>query len=62
MSREIFEVLYPVDFFGMKGYSCDGWAGETKEEAVMESLLRAGVEFGEAGDRLALGEIVVRQI
>ncbi len=41
-SKETFEVEYGFDFFGITGWMCDGWCGETAEEAVAEYLIHNG--------------------
>lgn len=47
--------VYQCDWNGKPGWSCDGWGGETKEEAGMErciqEALEAGKSEGEAADR-----------
>lgn len=40
-------------------YMYDGWCGETASEAVLEALLRSGLDEGTATDRLADCEIIV---
>lgn len=52
MAKEIVFVT-PCDWNGLSGWACDGWAGQTKEEAVMEMCLReAAGDCGAAADRL----------
>ena len=58
MTKEIIEVR-PCDWNGLSGWQADGWAGQTKEEAVMEMCLRdANGDCGVASDRFANIEIV----
>lgn len=58
MTKEIIEVS-PCDWNGLSGWQADGWAGETKEEAVMEMCLQeANGDSGAASDRFANIEIV----
>lgn len=46
--------VQPCDWNGRSGWACDGWAGETPEEAVMEMCLRdAHGDDGIASDRFA---------
>ncbi|MFZ5699701.1 MAG: hypothetical protein ACOY9J_13500 [Pseudomonadota bacterium] len=58
LTKEI-QVVRPCDWYGVQGWCCDGWAGETKEEAVMEMCIRdAEGDIGAASDRFQNIEIV----
>lgn len=60
-TKQVIYVKPNVDFYGKNGFGYDGWAGETPEEAVLESFLQEGMEYGAATDRLATLEIRIEE-
>lgn len=58
MAKEQITVA-PCDWHGRDGWQAEGWAGETKEEAVLEMCLQEADSEGAAWDRYANIEIIV---
>lgn len=60
-AKQIVYVRANVEWNGRQGFGYDGWAGETPEEAVLESYLQDGLEYGAASDKLASVEVRIEE-